>query len=387
MNAITAIDTKQLAVLPHAKPARAKRRHFVVLGSFLLLVFAPFIAAGFYLFAVAQDQYASTIAFTVRSEDGGSPSDLLGGLSRSLGSTAAHDSDILYEYIQSQEIVQNIDSHLDLRRIYAVHSARDPLFSYDMSGTIEDLAEYWKRMIRISYDNGSGLMEVRVNAFSPQDAYAIAAAILEESQFVINEISANARADATRYTQEDLNRAEMRLRDARQALTDFRVRNQIVDPSKNIEGQIGLLTNLQSQLATALIDHDLLLANAQGSQSRIKQAQVRINVIKNRINEERDKFSETENGGSYAATISDFERLSVDLEFAQVAFTAARSAHDAALADARRTTRYLATFISPTVAERSLFPERGTLLALVGLFLMLGWSIVVLIYYSLRDRR
>ncbi|WP_460272891.1 sugar transporter [Celeribacter sp. ULVN23_4] len=375
-------------VLPHAKPARPKRRHRIVLYTFISCVVMPLILSAVYLFSFAVDQYASTVAFTVRSEEQSSATDFLGGLSRSLGSSAGHDSDILYEFIQSQDIVQTIDDRIDLRAIYSVHLNSDPFYSFDPGGTIEDLTEYWKRMLHISYDGGSGLMVIRVNAFRAEEAQQIAKAILEESQSVINDISATARADATRYTEEDLERAETRLRLARQALMEFRIQNQIVDPTKDIEGQMGLLNNLQRQLAKAMIDHDLLATTAQSSDPRLEQARRRIDVTRQRIAAERGKFSGAgAEGESYAATVSEFERLSVDYEFAQLAYTAARSAHDVALGEARRTTRYLATFITPTLAERAMYPARGTNLALIALFLVLLWAILLLIYYSLRDRR
>ena len=41
----------------------------------------------------------------------------------------------------------------------------------------------------------------------------------------------------------------------------------------------------------------------------------------------------------------------------------------------------------PTLAESSRFPKRITQLAVIGVFLAMLWSIGVLIYYSMRDRR
>ena len=48
---------------------------------------------------------------------------------------------------------------------------------------------------------------------------------------------------------------------------------------------------------------------------------------------------------------------------------------------------YLAAHVLPTLAERAEYPRRELLLSMIGLFLLLGWSIMVLVYYALRDRR
>ena len=129
-------------------------------------------------------------------------------------------------------------------------------------GTIEDMTRFWQRMVRISYDSGSGLMELRVLAFTPEDAVAIAEAIEDESSRMINALSAQAREDATRYARAELDLAEERLSAARGALTAYRIANQIVDVSADIQSQMGLLSALQGQLATAQIEFDLLAQTA-----------------------------------------------------------------------------------------------------------------------------
>ena len=77
----------------------------------------------------------------------------------------------------------------------------------------------------------------------------------------------------------------------------------------------------------------------------------------------------------------------MDREFAETAYRAAQISYDAAQADARRQTLYLAAHIAPTLAEAAEFPQRQTILGTVTLFLFLGWSIAAMVYYSLRDRR
>ena len=65
----------------------------------------------------------------------------------------------------------------------------------------------------------------------------------------------------------------------------------------------------------------------------------------------------------------------------------ALAAYDAALAEGRRQSRYLAAHVRPTLPERATHPERWTLLALVAIFAGLAWTILTLAAYALRDRR
>jgi capsular polysaccharide transport system permease protein len=59
----------------------------------------------------------------------------------------------------------------------------------------------------------------------------------------------------------------------------------------------------------------------------------------------------------------------------------------AARAEARRQSRYLAPHVLPTSAEQALYPRRLLLSGLILLFLTLGWGILMLIYYNVRDTR
>ena len=83
--------------------------------------------------------------------------------------------------------------------------------------------------------------------------------------------------------------------------------------------------------------------------------------------------------------VGDYEALRVDLEIASTAYTHTLAGLAAAEAQAQRQTRYLAPHIQPTLAQESLYPRRLTLAAMTTLFLALGWSIILLIYYNVRD--
>lgn len=379
-------------VRPPVPPARPRRRHRMVLLSFVVMVLAPIAVSAWYLWARAADQYASFVGFSVRTEEIGSAIELLGGVTELSGSSSS-DTDILYKFLQGQELVAKLDADLDLRSIWARGDpAVDPVFAYDPPGTIEDLVSHWQRKVSIYYDSGSGLIDLRVLAFSPQEAQRIAERIFAESNEMINALSALAREDAIGYARDELDQAELRLRQARVALNDFRNRTQIVDPSIDTQGQMGLLTTLQAQLADALIEQDLLRETTRSDDSRLLQGERRIAVIEARIEEERRKLGLGGGAGGaggrvFADLVGEYETLVVDLEFAEQSYTAALAAFDAARNEARRQSRYLAAHVRPTLAERAEYPQRLLVLSLIALFSVLFWAIVVLTGYALRDRR
>lgn len=371
-----------------ARIARFERRHRRILLSFLLVVLLPILVAGWYLRFNANEQYASYLGFSVRSESSPGSSELIGGLSTLVGmtSSSSSDTDILYKFIQSHDLVEKVNQRLDLAAIWS-KAEGDPLFGYRGSGALEDLLKEWDRKVRIYYD--AGMIDIRVLAFEAPDARAIAQAILDESTILINQLNDVAREDALRYSREDLDQAVERLKEARAAVTAFRNHHQLVDPTADVvQGQVGVVTSLQQQLAEQLVSVGLLRANAPANDPRIEQAELRISIIRDQIDQERLKFgSETAAGGVLSEVVGEYESLAVDRQFAETSYTAALAAHDAARAEAMRQSRYLAPYIKPTTAQLAEYPERGKLMLILSGFLLIAWVIGVLVYYSLRDRR
>ncbi len=379
-------------VRPMARAARRKRRHTFVLLSFLILVLAPVAGVTWYINARAVDQFASTAGFTVRQEDDSAPMAALSGLAQFAGAPSiagALDADILYEFIQSQSLVSRINADLDLRGHFTGPHDQDPVFALTPGGTIEDLYRYWGRVVQIDYDSTTGLIGLEVRAFDSGFAKTIAERILEESQTLVNDLNAQARSDMLRSAEQDVTASLERLRAARQALVTFRTRTQIVDPESDIQTRMGVQNSLQQQLAQALIDHDLLAHSARADDSRLVQARLRIDAIRDRLAEERSSFSSGESYDgveSYPNLIAEYESLAVDREFAEETYRGALAQKELAVANVTRKTRYLATYVRPTMAETALYPQRVQVVFMTLLFSLLFWALVTLVYYSVRDR-
>lgn len=393
VGAVPAQDARPAArfsIQPPAPPARPKGRHRFLFWSFVGLVLLPCALSAFYLWFRAADQFASAAAFSVRTEERSSAIELLGGIAELSGSSSS-DTDILFAYLSSQELVRRIDRDLDLRAIWSrVPYRQDPLFALQPDGTIEDLLAHWDRKVQVIHDERTGLIDLRVLAFDATDAQRIARAVLAACAEKINQLTDIARQDAIEFTQRELEGALARLKEARRAVLDFRNRTQIVDPSIDTQNQMGLLVTLQQQLADALIEADLLADTTRANDPRITQARRRIDVIRARIAAERRNLGLGEEGESaeaFATLVGQYEGLVVDREFAESAYTAAMAAHDVALAEVRKQSRYLAAHVNPTRAERAEYPQRVKLLSLVTFVAFLLWAILSLVFYSFRDRR
>jgi capsular polysaccharide transport system permease protein len=244
-------------------------------------------------------------------------------------------------------------------------------------------------MTKIGYDGGAGILEVEVRAFDADSAVILAEEMFAQSSAMINDLSTQARSDATSYAQDDLEVAVARLKSARRTLAEFRNQTQIIDPAADIQGQMGVLTSMQTQLTQALISRGLLELSATKTDPRLVQLNLKIGVIEKQIDIQRGKFGlgDGENGEALAQLMGRYEELSVEVEFAEQSYLQALDALDNANGEARRQSRYLAAHIKPTHADRPEYPRKILLTMLVAFFSFFGWIILVMVYYSLRDRR
>ncbi|WP_193140402.1 MULTISPECIES: sugar transporter [unclassified Meridianimarinicoccus] len=375
---------------PRVPTARAKRRHWMLMFSFILFVVLPSALAFAYLYVQAADRFASHAAFSVHKEDSTSSFEMMSGLSAlGVSSGTTPDADILYQFIQSQKMVEAVDAQVDLRNAFGRHYKADPVFSIAPDANLEDMVEYWERIVALVFDADIGLISMEVTAFTPTEAQRIAEIILQESSTLIQRLSKIARDDTIRLAQEELDIASARLKDVRLQMAEFRDIEQIVDPTADIAGQMGVISALQQSLAEAMIRRDLLIGTTRAGDPRIIQAEREIEAIRRRIEDERTKVGsrEEESADDLARVVGDYESLVVDREFAEQSYIAALAAYDSAVAEARRKSRYLAVHIEPTLAETAIYPRRLTLGLLFSGFTFMVWMLVVLTLYSIRDRR
>jgi capsular polysaccharide transport system permease protein len=356
-----------------------------MLLGFVFGVALPGAVGTAYMFTRAADQYVSNTAFSVKAE---SSSGGLGALQAftQISTSSVPDSAILFDFIQSRALVDKVDAELDLKAIFN-RVPSDIVFSLGQNPTAEDMLDYWQRMVRVSLDTRTNILALDVRAFSPEDAVAISDATIRHSTTLVNELSAIAQEDATRFALEDLAKAEDKLKQLRLQIRLFRTENQIIDPTSDVTTQSGVLSELQSQLAESLVERATLGLTARPDDWRLGALDNRIEAIRSQIASERAAIGQSgESGAALTEVIGQYEELLVDLEFAQNAYTAAMATVEKATADARRQSRYLAVHIAPQPAEESLYPNRWFYSGLIVLALLSVWSLVVLVYYNFRDR-
>ena len=379
----------EVGVAPQS--ARRARFPWFAMLSFLFVVCGPVGAIVWYLEDRAADRYASRAAFSIRSNEEAVPMEVFGAITRLSGSSTATDAQILYDFIQSQQIVRLVAKRIDLEAIFA-QQPQDILHSLPAGAPIEDLLEHWHWMVDIALDPGSGLLSIEARAFTAKDAAAIADAILAESIDLVNRLSDGARADLVRATKRELEEAEERLRKIRVELRTFRDYEQEVDPTLNVQATLRLIAGLKEDRSEALVKLEQLTGVLDPGAPQIRALKRRIATIDNRIAEERTRVGTGAPnadgvGRPLSRIVGQYEELLVDREFAEQAYTVALASHQQALVEARRRHRHLAVHISPTLSDEAEYPDKPVLILMAFALFFASWAILNLILGNIAERR
>jgi len=368
--------------------------------SFLILVVLPTMLVGVYYAIFAADQYMVETRFSVRSATASLGGGLLGSLGFGLGGGSSNDTFIILEYIHSRGILKNIDERIGLKKRYR-KPANDFYAALPDDIADEDFLDYWKSMVKVSLDQTSHILTVKIFAFTPGDAKDIASAILSESERMINILSEKARQDAVAYALSEVRKAEKRVQAVRQKFLKFRNATQQIDPAKQAQVQVLLVGKLEEQLVTLrtkLAETRSYLSEKAPSviflRNRIKAVKEQIAAEKRKLGKKTaDKSGGAEHDargsmddGSLSKTLSEYEALVVEREFAEKFYISALKGLEEARLLANRQQRYLATFEQPYLPDSALYPKRFRNTMFVFLALSLIWGLGSLMTQSIRDR-
>ncbi|MBX3490796.1 hypothetical protein [Parvibaculum sp.] len=354
---------------------------------FLCLVIIPTSVAFVYYAFWASDRYVSQTLMTVRTADS-QIATAFGGLLGSLGGTGSGiiDGYVVEAYIQSREIVRKLEEAVDLRSIYRMPES-DVWSRLSADASFEELYDYYLGRIDVYFDSTANVVHLDVQAYRPEDARRIAAAIVEISDEMVNRISQQSRTDAVQFAREELDLAENRLRDNRLALYRFREEHSDLDPVRSAEAISGIVASLEAELSRYKTELASLRSYMREDSAQIAGVKARIAAIEQQMQAERGRLTRNEDlpGTTYSDLLAEYERLLIEEEFARTSYSSAVSALEVARADASRKQAYLVAFVEPSLPDDPSKPDR--LLIIVSFLVcgLLAYGLLMLIGAAIRE--
>jgi capsular polysaccharide transport system permease protein len=244
----TALARARVVLPALAPPAVDAPRRSGGRGAFFALFVAPTLAAALYFGLIASDVFVSEGRFLVRSRSSAAMSPLVQGI----GISRASDETFAVEsYLRSRNVVTKLRDGDGLLAIYARPEAdmfnRCPAFW--TRNDFEELYEHYLNWTSTKVDEAAGIVTVRADAFRPDDARALADAMIRHAEELVNQLNARAFNDRVSAARKSVEEARVRVADVERRITELRNQRRIVDPMRESTAALEAIGKMTTELA------------------------------------------------------------------------------------------------------------------------------------------
>lgn len=375
--------SRPVKLQPWLQLAKKQLIHRQVGRWFGWMVLLPWMLCALYFGGVASDRYVSEASFMIEKNDGASAA--VGGFSI-LGITpqAGNDQRILETFIQSPDMLNYLQDHLDLRSHYTTKP--DILSRLSSDASYEDFLAYYRDHISIAFDLESGMLNLEVQGFTPQYTQQLTQNILQHSEAFVNEISHHLANEQQAFVQKEVINAEARLRAATAALLAFQSKYGLLSASEQGAALSGIVNELQSELARNQTELQTLTAYLNNSSPKVVTLKHKIAAIETQLTKERMRLANND-GIALNDLMAQQSALQLDLQLATEAYSATLLALEKARTEASRKIKQLVVVSSPQLAQDATYPKAGYNLTNILLLLLMAFALVRMARATIREHR
>lgn len=361
-------------------------------------ILLPTLIAGIYYWLVASDRYVSdtqlvlsdqpsmpSLAGLSGSSAGGGKSSLLSLIGMGGGgSGSTNDSAIVVNYLQSTEALKELDRTIGLRKMWSASSI-DYFSRLPADASVEDFHKYYAKHVSVVSDPLDPVIELKVEAFRPQDAQLIAQTLVKLAQHKLDNAFLRMRKDALDFAQSEVTQAQQRLARVDDRLRNFRNAHSDIDPAAAAQGVGGVTTALFGELTRAEAQLKIARSYAREDSSVVKSLKTQIAALRDQIARTRGLLAGSAKNKPYADVLATYENLSLDQKFAQDAYTSAMGFLASSRTALAHQQTYLIDFLAPTLPQDALEPHSTSDVLMVFFASALLWLTGSLVASALRE--
>lgn len=345
---------------------------------FLLAVLLPTLLSILYYGALASDVYISESRFVVRSPERQTASPLGAFLKGTGFSRSPDDSYTVQDFMLSRDALKSLDNTLAVGKSFSNKDV--DIFSrfagLDWDDSFEALYRYYKKQVDVQHDASSSITTVVVRTFTPEGALRINEQLLDMAEKMVNELNARGRRDMILFASGEVAAAEEKSKAAAVALSSYRDQKGVIDPERQSTIQLQQIAKLQDELIAATSQLAQLQTFTKNN-PQIPALQQRIKNLRQSIAEETARVA----GGdrSLANKAAQYQRLSLDREFADKQLASALLSLEQARNDAQRQQLYLERIVQPNKPDVAMEPRRVRAILATLVLGIVTWGILSLL--------
>lgn len=353
---------------------------------FATTVLIPTLVATLYFGLFASDVYLSESRFVVRAPDKPAATGF-GALLKSAGFSNAGDE--IYaarSYVQSRDSLAELNAKGAIREAYSrpTISIFDRYNAFGFSGTFEDLFKYFQKKVTVDYDTTTSITTLTVRAYTPGDAQKINQQLLSASEQMINKLNARGRQDLIQFAETEVYEAVTAARQAAANLARYRNRSGVIDPERQAQVQLQMISKLQDELIGAETQLRQLRQLAPEN-PQIPILNTRISELRRQIGQQSGAVAGSSN--SLSANAAEFSRLELEQQLAAKRVTAAMQSLEEARNEARRKQAYVERIAQPSLPDEALEPRRLRGIVATLLLGLLAYAILSMLIAGVREHQ
>lgn len=331
------------------------------------------VLASAYWLVFASNRYVSEANVIIRKTDTvGAPSFDLGMLVSGVATVDRANQLLLRDYLLSVDMLKKLDESLDLRTHYSSsdHDLVSRMWFQDAS--LEWFHRHYLRRVEVEFDDFSGVLRIKVQAYTPEVAQAITQQLVQEGERYMNVLGHEMAQVQVNFLVTQVDQAQDRFQKASQDLLNYQNKAGLLSPqatAESINAIVAALEGQRAQLQTQLASLPKTLDRDHPNILMLKQS---LRAVDAQIKEEKLKLA-TPSGGTLNTYVEEFYRLEMNVQFTQELYKSSLSALEKGRIDATRMLEKVSVLQSATLPEYPMEPRRfyNTLVTLL-LALILG---------------
>lgn len=338
---------------------------------FILFVVIPTLLAIVYYSVMAADRYQTDARYVVKSPSSSTAAQLSGLVGASTIVRSSEDAYVTHAYFRSRDVVLALEKDANLIEMLS-RPKLDLLWRYPgflSSHAEERLWRHFQSFIGFDFDPSTGITVLSVQAFDPEDARRIAELLLERAEALINNLGRRAQTQAMESAEREVEIAKIRATESLERVTAFRRRTQMIDPTKLSASTLQTMTALALEAAHAKAEL-AELAQSSPSSPQSQTLHRRIAAFEEQMEVERTRLAGSD--ATLATHIAEYERLLLEREFSERAFSAAIATRENARIELERQRLFLERISSPATVDYAQYPYRmlNTLLVFLAAYVL-----------------
>lgn len=345
------------------------------------------LLAMIYWAVIASDRYVSEAQVLIQRTDMAS-SQALDFTSLLSGGDGVSRSDqmLLRNRLLSLDMLQLLDKELGLREHYSSHDhdILSRMFFHDAS--LEFFHRHFLSRVSVEYDEYAGVLVIQAQAYDPEMAQKITAALVREGERFMNAMGHQLAAEQVSFLEKQVKQRGDHALDARQRMLAFQNAKGLISPQSAAENLAGVVNKLDEQLTELSARKTALLGYLAPTAPAVVEVDLQIQAVEKQIKTEKARLTSAK-GQSLNKTVEEYQRLEQEALFMQDAYKSALVALEKGRVEATRTLKMVLVLQSPSLPEYPMQPRRlyNIVSFLIGALLLAGLAQILLAI--VRDHR